>query len=57
MDRAKDGMPSEWGMPDDEYDVLKTAMSSRDPKKIMGATRSDKRHFPRWASGLDRWSS
>lgn len=57
MDRAKDGMPSEWGIPDDEYDILKTAMSSRDPKKIMDATRSDKRHFPGWASGLDRWSS
>ena len=56
IDNARDGMPSDWGIHDDDYEVLKRAMSSRDPDKILDAIKSSKSHFPRWAGSLDGWS-
>ena len=54
MDKARDGLPGEWSMPDGDYAALKSAMSSSDPARMLGAIRSGRGRPGRAAGGLDR---
>ena len=57
MDRAKDGLPGEWSISDSDYAALKSAMSSRDPSKILNVIMSSKAYITRRPNNLDRWRS
>lgn len=55
MDRAKDGLPVEWDIPDGDYEALKSAMSSREPGKMMSAIMSSRIPPAARLGALDRW--
>lgn len=55
MDRASDGLPAEWSIPDGDYEALKSAMSSREPDKMLSAIRSSGVIPAARQGDLNRW--